>query len=111
MERKSPLDVTKIKQKIDNGQVKVKASKSTAKKNTNKAHSVTGVNGKISDTEIMAWLKAQDKAVTSTQLRDGLAFKTRTQARRVLRRLAKRGVVKIKTKQLTEKRKVYTYTA
>ena len=80
-------------------------------KNINKEHSVKGVNGKISDAEIITWLKSQQSAVTSTELRDGLAFKTRTQARRVLRRLAKTGVIKIKTKQLTEKRRIFPFEA
>lgn len=109
--KESPLNVDVIKQKIEEGKVKVKARRS-AHKNTSKEHNVKGSNGqKISETEIVAWLKGQQSAVTSTQLRDGLAFKTRTQARRVMRRLARAKVVRITTKQLTEKRKIFVFTA
>jgi len=114
-EKTSPLNVAVIKEKIDKGEVKVKGIKTKQGKAQNKAqakqHSVSGVNGKISDENITAWLKTQNGAVTSTQLRDALGFKSRTQARRVLRRLAKSGVVKIQTKQLTGKRRVYNYVA
>lgn len=109
--KESPLNVGAIKEKIEKGEVKVKARKNVANKNTNKEHSVKGVNGKIGDVEIVAWLKSQQSAVTSTQLRDALQFMSRTQARRVLKRLAKTGVVKIKTKQLTEKRRIFMFEA
>lgn len=109
-EKTSPLNVAVIKQKIDKGEVKVKG-KSTAKQNKaqNKARSVSGVNSKISDAQIVSWLKEQDSAVTSTQLRDGVGFKSRTQARRVMRRLAKQGVVRIAPKQVSDKRRVFTF--
>lgn len=94
-----------IAEKIDKGEVKVKGAKTTQKK----ARTVTGVNGKISDAKIVAWLKTQDGAVTSTQLRDGVGFKSRTQGRRVMRRLAKTGVVKITPKQVTDKRRIFTF--
>jgi len=103
--KNSPLNVAVVKEKIDKGEVKVKGVKAKQ----NKAHSVSGVNGKISDANVTAWLKAQDAAVTSTQLRNGLAFKTRTQARRVMRRLARRGVVRITTKQVTDKRRIFMF--
>jgi len=104
--KNSPLNVDVIKNKIEKGQVKVRG-KSTEKQN--KAHSVTGVNGKISDAKIVAWLKSRDEPITSTQLRDGLGFKSRTQGRRVMRRLAKAGVVRITTKQVTEKRRIFMF--
>lgn len=111
-EKTSPLNVGAINEKIEKGEVKVKATRNVANKNTNKEHSVKGVNGRISDAQVIAWIQQQDgEFFTSTQIRDGLGFTSRTQARRVLRRLAKTGVVKIKTKQLTEKRKVYRYIA
>ena len=94
-----------IAEKIDKGEVKVKGAKTKKVK----AHAVTGVNGKISDAKIVAWLKTQDDAVTSTQLRDGVGFKSRTQGRRVMRRLAKAGVVKTSEKQLTEKRRIFMF--
>jgi len=60
--KESPLNVGVIKEKIEKGQVKVKATKNVANrnKNTNKKNSVKGSNGqKISDAEIMAWLFSQ----------------------------------------------------
>jgi len=118
-EKTSPLNVALIKEKIDKGEVKVKGVKTKQGKAQGKAqnkaqakqHNISGVDGKISDENITAWLKTQNSAVTSTELRDALGFKSRTQARRVLRRLAKAGVVKIQTKQLAGKRKVYSYIA
>ena len=115
-EKHSPTNVGAIKEKIEQGQVKVrqspKATRNVAKKNTtNKEHSVKGQNGKITDAQVRAWIKAQEGEFTSTKIRDGLGFMSRTQARRVLRRLAKAGVVKIQTKQLSDKRAVYRYTA
>lgn len=99
-------DVSIIKEKIDKGEVKVKGVKATKKK----ARTVKGVNGNISDAKIVAWLKEQDGVVTSTQVRDGLGFKSRTQARRVLRRLAKAKKVIIRQRKLSEKRQVFTFT-
>lgn len=112
--KESPLNVDVVKEKIEKGQVKVKATRNVEEKNTHKntskENSVKGSNGqKISEAEIIAWLKAQDKAVTSTQLRDGLAFKTRTQARRIMRRLAKAKAVRITTRKLTEKRRIFMF--
>lgn len=108
--KESPLNVGVVKEKIEKGQVKVKATRNVAKKNTPKELSVKESNGqKISEAEIITWLKAQGKAVTSTQLRDGLAFKTRTQTRRVMRRLAKAKAVRITTKKLTEKRRIFMF--
>ena len=111
MERKSPRDVAEIKEKIDNGKVKVKGNKNkqNTAKTTNKAHGVKGVNGNISDAKIMAWLKKQDEHVTSTQIRDGLGFKSRTQVRRVLKRLAKLKKINIGRRKISDKRQIYTY--
>jgi len=94
-----------IAEKIDKGEVKVKGAKTTQKK----ARTVTGVKGKISDAKIVAYLKKQDGAVTSTQLRDGIGFKSRTQGRRVMRRLAKTGVVRITTKDVSDKRSIFMF--
>ena len=111
MERKSPIDVAEIKEKIDNGKVKVKGNKNkqNTAKTTNKVHGVKGVNGNITDAKIMAWLKEQDEHVTSTQIRDGLGFKSRTQVRRVLRRLAKLKKVNIGRRKVSEKRAIFTF--
>ena len=112
IEKHSPTDVGVVKEKLEKGEVKVKGyrtKRNTAQKSTSKEHSVKGVNGKISDAKIVAWLKEQDGAVTSTQVRDGLGFKSRTQARRVLRRLAKAKKVIISQHKLTEKRQVFTF--
>ena len=109
----SPTDVGVIKEKIDNGQVKVKGSKGTSQQKREKEHSVKGVKGSISDAQVMAFLKTQDLAITSTQLRDGLKFKSRTQARRVMRRMAKgnKPTVKITAKQVSDKRQVFMFQA
>jgi len=107
----SPTDVEEIKRKIEEGEVKVKGVKTT-KNTANKERVVKvvkGKNGEISDEKIMSWLKAQGKAVSSTELRDGLTFKTRTQARRVMRRLAKTKVVRITTKQVSDKRAIFMF--
>ena len=106
--RTSPTDVGVIKEKLDKRQVKVKGSKQPRKE-----HSVKGVNGNISDAEVIAFLKAQSGAVTSTQLRDGLQFKSRTQARRVMRRMAKgeKPIVKITPKAVSDKRQVFMFEA
>ena len=110
MERKSPLDVAEIKQKIDNGQIKVKAGKNTAKKNKTKSKSgVKGNNGLISDAKIIAYLKEQDKHVTSKQIRDALGFRSRTQVRRVLKRLAKLKKVDIEKRKISDKRQIFTF--
>lgn len=110
-EKHSPLNVGAIKEKIEKGEVKVKARRNVAKKstNTNKEHSAKGVNGNISDAKIIAYLKTQNEAVTSTQIRDALHFQSRTQARRVLRRLAKAGQVKIGTHKVSDKRQIFTF--
>ena len=112
-EKTSPTDVGAIKEKIDNGQVKVnKRGSKTAKTGAttkSKKHSVKGTKGKITDAKVIAYLKAQDKCVTSTQLRDNLHFKSRTQARRVLRRLEKAGKVVVNTRKISDKRNVFTF--
>jgi len=94
-----------IAAKIDKGEVKVKGAKTKQVK----ARTVTGVNGKISDAKIVAWLKTQDEAVTSTQLRDGVGFKSRTQGRRIMRRLEKAGVVRMTTKEISDKRSIFVF--
>ena len=108
-EKTSPTDVGVIKEKLDKGEVKVKGRK----KQPRKEHNVKGVNGKISDAQVIAFLKTQDSAITSTQLRDGLKFKSRTQARRVMRRMAKgdKPTVKITAKQVSDKRQVFMFEA
>ena len=110
--KESPLNVGVIKEKLDKGQVKVKGRRQAPaqqKKEPLKEHGVKGVNGVISDAEVIAYLKTQDGCVTSTQLRDALGFQSRTQARRLLRRLARAGKVSISTKQLSEKRQIFTF--
>lgn len=104
----SPTDVEEIKEKIDKGEVKVKGVKAT-KVTQKKARSVAGVNGNISDAKIVAYLKTQDEPITSTQLRDGIGFKSRTQGRRVMRRLAREKVVRITTKQVSDKRAIFMF--
>jgi len=111
-ESKSPTDVTEIKEKIDNGQVKVKRrgkSQNKVKSKKTNMKGVKGANGNICDNDILAYLKEQDKYVTSTEIRDGLQFVNRTQARRVLKRLAKAGKVNIKKCKISDKRRIYTY--
>jgi hypothetical protein len=107
-EKTSPTDVGVIKEKLDRGEVKAKGEKQPRKE-----HAVKGVNGNISDAQVIAFLKTQDSAITSTQLRDGLQFKSRTQARRVMRRLAKgdKATVKITAKQVSDKRQVFMFEA
>ena len=102
--KESPLNVGVIKEKLDNGEVKVKGSKQPRKE-----HSVKGVNGNINDAEILAYLKTQSGDVTSTQIRDALGFTSRTQARRVLRRLAKAGQVKTGSRKVSDKRQIFTF--
>jgi len=107
-EKTSPTDVGVIKEKLDKGQVKVKGSKQQ-KKEPHKEHSVKGMNGRINDAEILAYLKTQNANVTSTQIRDALGFTSRTQARRVLRRLAKAGQVKVGSRKVSDKRQTFTF--
>lgn len=118
MEKHSPTDVGAINQKIENGQVKVKGKSRAHKRRKKqdkrtktkvKQHNVTGVKGKITDQQIIGFLKAQDRHVTSTEIRDALHFKSRTQARRVLRRLANAKQVNITTKKISDRRQVYTF--
>lgn len=104
----SPLNVAEIKERLDQGKVKVKGVKATKKKARSVA-GVAGVNGKITDANIVAWLKTQDEPITSTQLRDGIGFKSRTQGRRVMRRLARAKVVRITTKQVSDKRAIFMF--
>ena len=110
--RTSPTDVGVIKEKLDKGEVKVNGS-TQQKKQPRKEHSVKGVNGNISDAQVIAFLKTQDSPITSTQLREGLKFKSRTQARRVMKRMAKgdKPTVKITPKQVSDKRQVFTFEA
>lgn len=121
-QKTSPLKAAVVKEKIEKGQVKVKGTKSKvkgtkskgAKKNKStktKEHSVTGNNGKITDKEVIDYLKIHNKPCTSTQIRDALGFKSRTQARRVLRRLAKVGKVNIGTCKISDKRQIFTFEA
>lgn len=109
-ENKSPLEVGEIVEKIDKGKVKVKGTrKSKGKSKSKKSKGVKGERGQISDAKVIAYLTAEGEHVTSTQLRDNLHFKSRTQARRVLKRLAKPKKVHIEKRKLSDKRTIYTY--
>ena len=100
-----PTDSDVIKRKIESGQVKIKGIR---KFNTTKKDGVKGNNGVVGDATIIAWLKAQDSAVTTTQLRDGLAFIDKKQVRQVMRRLAKTNAV-TKTRAVVNKRSICMY--
>lgn len=102
--KESPLNVGVIEEKLDKGEVKVKGQKRPRKE-----HCVKGVNGRINDAEILAYLKIQNADVTSTQIRDALGFTSRTQARRVLRRLVKAGQVKMGSRKVSDKRQIFTF--
>jgi len=73
-----------------------------------------GAKGKVSLAKIVGILKAHiGTTFTSTELRDLLGMKSRTQTRRIMRALAKADNngfnVQISERKLTEKRNVFTF--
>lgn len=122
MNEHNPTETDVIVEKIEKGEVKVKGARKTRSKATTKSKAtqkpkakkqrpIKGDGCMITDKQIKKWLNKRTEPFTSTEIRDALKFKSRTQARRVLKRLAESGVVKITTTQLTEKRQIYSYTA
>jgi ABC-type polar amino acid transport system ATPase subunit len=107
--KSSPLNVAVIKEKIEKGQIKVKGRRNASKAKPKQG--LTELQREIFET-LKRFNGNGNSNVTSTMIRDALGLDKETgrdTVRRVMRKLARLGMVKIGTKQISEKRQRYVY--